>query len=50
MKYNPEIHHRHSTRIKGYDYGLPGVYFVTIVTAGREFLFGRILDGEISLN
>ncbi|MFZ4779992.1 MAG: transposase [Terrimicrobiaceae bacterium] len=28
--YNPEIHHRHSIRLKGHDYAGGGMYFVTI--------------------
>jgi len=28
--FNPEIHHRQSTRLGGYDYSHPGFYFVTI--------------------
>jgi REP element-mobilizing transposase RayT len=30
MKYNPDKHHRHSIRIKKYDYSRTGLYFVTI--------------------
>jgi len=29
-QYNPEIHHRHSIRLKGHDYAGGGVYFATI--------------------
>lgn len=29
-QYNPEIHHRRSIRLKGYDYAGGGLYFVTI--------------------
>ncbi len=32
MKYDPEKHHRSSTRLRGYDYSKPGTYFVTICT------------------
>ncbi|MCG2768159.1 MAG: transposase [Chloroflexota bacterium] len=38
-RYDPDKHHRRSIRLKGYDYTLPGAYFVTIVTHGRELLF-----------
>ena len=47
MKFDPEIHHRHSIRLRGYNYSQPGAYFVTIVTHGREPLFGEILKGEM---
>ena len=50
MKYNPEIHHRYSIRLKGYDYSLGGAYFVTICTQDRACLFGEVMDGEMRLN
>ena len=50
MKYNPDIHHRRSIRLRGYDYTSGGAYFVTAVTHTRECLFGRIADDELSLN
>jgi len=36
-QYNPEIHHRHSIRLKGHDYAGGGLYFVTIC-AHRDFV------------
>ena len=36
MKYDPNIHHRRSIRLPGYDYSQPGAYFVTICTYNRE--------------
>lgn len=50
MKYNPEIHHRRSTRLRGYDYSQPGMYFVTLCTHRRECLFGDIINGEMVVN
>ena len=50
MKYNPDIHHRRSIRLKGYDYSKEGAYFVTIVTKDRECLFGDVVGGEMVLN
>jgi REP element-mobilizing transposase RayT len=38
--------HRRSLRLPGYDYAQSGAYFVTIVAAGRECIFGSIADGE----
>jgi REP element-mobilizing transposase RayT len=38
-RFNPEIHHRQSIRLKGYDYSQPGAYFITICTNNRELLF-----------
>jgi putative transposase len=34
-------------RLPGYDYHCPGAYFITVVTRGRERLFGRIRDGQV---
>ena len=42
MKYNRDIHHRRSIRLRGYDYSQAGAYFVTICAQGRECLFGDI--------
>ena len=50
MKYDPDIHHRRSIRLKGYGYSQAGAYFVTICAQNRECLFGEILDGEMALN
>jgi REP element-mobilizing transposase RayT len=41
---------RRSIRLKGYDYSLPGMYFVTICTAGREILFGDVRNGQVQNN
>jgi len=46
----PDAHHRRSIRLPGYDYAQPGAYFVTIVSHGRELLFGAIVDGEMQPN
>lgn len=50
MKYNPDIHHRRSIRLKGYDYSSKGMYFITICTQNRENLFGEIINNEMVLN
>ncbi len=50
MKFDPKIHHRRSIRLKGYDYRQAGGYFVTMVTQGRERLFGEVVNGEMELN
>jgi putative transposase len=48
--YNPNIHHRKSIRLKGYDYSRQGLYFITICVQDRKCLFGRIENGEMVLN
>lgn len=50
MKFDPQKHHRHSIRLKGYDYSQPGAYFVTICTHNRAHLFGEIVNGVMRLN
>ena len=50
MGYNPEIHHRRSIRLKGYDYSRKGAYFITINIKGHEWLLGKIIDKEMILN
>jgi putative transposase len=49
-KYDPEIHHRRSVRLRGYDYSEAGAYFVTICTREKQHLFGEIRDKEMYLN
>ena len=50
MKYNPDIHHRRSIRLKGYDYSQPGAYFITICTYRRACLLGDVIEGDMHLN
>jgi REP element-mobilizing transposase RayT len=50
MKYDPKIHHRHSIRLKDYDYAQAGAYYITVVAHRRERLFGEVVDREMRLN
>lgn len=50
FRYNPEIHHNKSIRLKGYDYSSEGAYFVTICTKNKECFFGNIVNGNMILN
>lgn len=50
MTYNPDIHHRRSIRLKGYDYSQAGAYFVTVCSWHKECVFGEIVNGEMCLN
>lgn len=47
MTYDPHRHHCRSIRLPGYDYTQAGAYSVTLVTRGRERLFGEIVGGEM---
>lgn len=50
MPYDPNIHHRRSIRLQGYDYSQTGAYFITICTHKHKCLFGEITNGEMQLN
>ncbi len=50
MSYNPEIHHRRSIRLQGYDYTNSGIYFVTICCYQRQNLFGSVNNGKMETN
>ncbi|TXI42407.1 MAG: hypothetical protein E6Q59_00855 [Nitrosomonas sp.] len=50
MTFNPNLHHRRSIRLPGYDYSQAGAYFITICTHDRAPLFGKIVDGVMMLN
>jgi putative transposase len=50
MGYDPDLHHRHTNRLPGYEYSLAGAYFVTLVVQGSENLFGEVVDGEMRVN
>ena len=45
-----ELPKRKSTRLKGYDYGASGAYFITICTHNKECTLGNIVNGEMLLN
>ena len=39
-----------SNRLRGWDYASSGHYYITIVTAGRDRIFGDIINGGMVLN
>ena len=47
MSYNPNIHHRRTIRLKGYDYSRTGLYFITICAQDRACLFGEIVGAPL---
>ncbi|MHB8708462.1 MAG: transposase, partial [Desulfuromonadales bacterium] len=49
-RYDADIHHRQSLRLREFDYAREGAYFVTVCAQGRECLFGEVVDGEMVLN
>ncbi|MHB0989453.1 MAG: transposase [Bellilinea sp.] len=51
MPSTPRDHPLHrSIRLLGYDYSQPGAYFVTMITHGRQPLFGALINGNVSLS
>ena len=44
------IHHRVSYRLKKWDYGWDGAYFVTICTKDRECYFGDVVNGKMKMS
>lgn len=50
MTYDPDIHHRRSIRLQGFDYASANAYFVTMCVEDRECLFGDIVDGDMRVN
>ncbi|MDR2652774.1 MAG: transposase [Prevotellaceae bacterium] len=48
--FNPNIHHRRSIRLKGYDYSQSGLYFITICCQGKICYFGKIETCKMLLN
>jgi len=47
MGYDPEIHHRRSIRLRGWDYARPGCYFITVCVEGKEHRLGEVVEGEM---
>ena len=50
MSYDQTSHHRRSIRLKGYDYSQAGAYFITLNTADKRKLLGRLHEGTIELS
>ena len=50
MKYDPDKHHRHSIRLKDYDYSQSGAYAITICAQNRECILGEVADGNVVLS
>jgi REP element-mobilizing transposase RayT len=39
-----------SARLRGWDYGAPGYYSITITVRGRHPIFGHVVDGKMVLS
>jgi len=49
-KKREQYHPRKQIRLTGYDYSLPGYYFVTVCTQERKNILGKIVNEEMKLN
>jgi len=47
--YGPDTGRR-TLRLPGWDYSQEGVYFITVCTQNREYVFGEIVDGLMNPN
>ncbi len=45
-----KIYHRRLIRLEGYDYSLPGYYFVTVCVQGRKYMLGNVANGKMILS
>jgi putative transposase len=50
MKFDPNLHHRRSIRLKGHDYSQAGMYFVTLCAKGRQAVLGEVIENEVVLS
>ena len=50
IKMKNQLPNRKSPRLPGYDYSIPGYYFVTVCTQHRIHRFGEIENGKMILN
>lgn len=46
MKFNPDIHHRKSLRLKHFNYSNVSAYFVTVCIQHKECLLGSIINSN----
>ena len=44
MRYNPDVHHRRSIRLKDYDYSAEEMYYITICVQNRECILSEITN------
>ena len=50
MVFNPDKHNRQSKCLYGYDYTVPGYYYVTICTKNRLSVLGTVIDDVVRLS
>jgi REP element-mobilizing transposase RayT len=50
MERTSNTHGRRSVRLKRFDYGSPGAYFVTICTKDKQMVLGKVNDGRAQLS
>jgi putative transposase len=50
MNNHPQKFFRKTTRLREYDYSIPGAYFITLVASQRKCIFGNVIEGQMQLN
>ena len=50
MPSDPDLPNRKTLRLRGYDYSLAAVYFVTICSQGKRCLFGSVVEEHVDLS
>lgn len=50
MDQGAKRYHRHSVRLKDYDYSSPGAYFITVVTHKHMCIMGKVISGVMKTN
>jgi putative transposase len=48
--YDPNRHRRRSIRLKGWDYGSEGAYFITVCARNQLCVFGEVSQDRVRLN
>ena len=48
--FNPKTNQRRTIRLEGYDYSQAGLYFITLICQDRKHLFGKVINGKMTLS
>ncbi len=50
MRLSTDKCNRQSIRLREYDYGSDGTYYITLCTKNKEYLFGTVVNNKMQLN
>jgi putative transposase len=48
MKYNPNLYHHRSIRLKDYEYSQAGIYYISIYTHNHQYYLGKLSKRELN--